>query len=69
MRQSDYDSMLLAQESKCLICQEEKLLVVDHCHTEGTVRGLLCHSCNTALGKFKDNVEILERAIKYLKND
>jgi len=40
---------------------------VDHCHESGKVRGLLCFTCNTALGKFMDSVEILESAIRYLR--
>jgi hypothetical protein len=50
-------------------------LAVDHCHkcwdrgTKGikATRGLLCHDCNTGLGKFKDNIELLQTAIDYLK--
>lgn len=42
-------------------------LVVDHCHDTGIVRGLLCHNCNRALGLFKDKIEVLKNAIKYLE--
>ena len=42
-------------------------LVVDHCHATGTVRGLLCHNCNRALGLLHDNTEVLLNAIKYLE--
>jgi len=42
-------------------------LCVDHCHKTGKVRGLICNSCNIGLGVFKDNVEVLQRAIEYLK--
>ncbi len=41
--------------------------VIDHCHESETFRGWLCHTCNRALGGFKDNVDILDRAITYLK--
>jgi hypothetical protein len=44
-----------------------KKLSVDHDHTTGQVRGLLCDSCNPALGGFKDNIESLQKAIDYLK--
>lgn len=42
-------------------------LVVDHCHTTGTVRGLLCHNCNRALGLFSDKINNLNKAIGYLE--
>ena len=41
--------------------------VVDHCHTTGRVRGILCFSCNVALGHAKDDPEILKSMIEYLK--
>lgn len=41
--------------------------MVDHDHVTGTIRGLLCSKCNTLLGMAKDNIAILENAIKYLK--
>jgi hypothetical protein len=65
------------QGSLCAICEEEGFtmadhhkmkLVVDHCHTTGKVRGLLCHNCNRALGLLKDNTERLKKAINYLEN-
>lgn len=40
---------------------------IDHDHASGKVRGLLCLSCNHALGKVRDDVEILKRLIDYLK--
>ncbi len=43
------------------------VFVVDHCHSTGKVRGLLCYSCNIAIGLFKDNTELLEKAIFYLR--
>lgn len=73
----DYLGMLEAQEEKCALCGNEgfvmdkekhKLkLVVDHCHTTGKVRGLLCHNCNRGLGLFKDNLTTLNKAMEYLK--
>ncbi len=42
-------------------------LCFDHNHKTGKLRGILCNACNGALGYMKDSVEILERAIMYLK--
>ena len=43
--------------------------VIDHCHDTEAFRGWLCHTCNRCLGGFKDNVNILKRAIKYLEKN
>lgn len=57
----------------CPICEKGSIpditanLVIDHNHDNGTAREWLCDSCNTGLGRFKDNVELLEKAINYLK--
>jgi hypothetical protein len=63
---------LIEQANKCFICNVEsgyngKPLYVDHCHKTGTVRKLLCQHCNSGLGMFKDNPELLEKAAEYLK--
>jgi hypothetical protein len=69
----DYNSKVKEQDHKCAICKCDEteafkgLLFVDHCHTTGKVRGLLCHHCNTALGKFKDSKEILSSALDYVE--
>lgn len=59
------------QDGKCAICGEipktERGLHVDHCHTTGAVRGLLCHGCNTGIGALKEDAETLSKAIDYLK--
>jgi hypothetical protein len=59
------------QNGMCKICGTEPTtqrgLHVDHCHTTGIVRGLLCHGCNVALGSMKDNPEILLKAVEYLR--
>jgi hypothetical protein len=62
------------QNGTCYICQRakgvgRKRLSVDHCHTTGVVRGLLCQKCNRdILGHARDEPEFFERAIKYLNN-
>jgi hypothetical protein len=61
------------QEGKCKICGEkpstQRGLHIDHCHTTGSVRGLLCHGCNVGIGAMKENPEILSKAIEYLRSD
>ena len=42
--------------------------VVDHCHTHGHVRGIICNECNRGLGYFKDNPTALRNAATYLEN-
>ena len=64
-----YKSLLSTQNGLCKICfQEETVkdrhgrtlsLSVDHCHTTGRIRGLLCSNCNTLLGRARDSVHIL----------
>ena len=66
----DYLCMFLQQECKCAICgnvQKTRKLAVDHDHKTGKVRALLCHNCNVLLGHAKDDIEILKKAISYLK--
>lgn len=73
-----YNEMLLDQGGVCAICGNRETrvdkrvnrtsyLAVDHCHTTGKVRGLLCHSCNSMLGQAGDSVEKLQIGINYLR--
>jgi hypothetical protein len=66
-----YDEMLAKQRGLCYICQqappEGKNLSVDHNHTTGEVRKLLCGNCNRGLGLFKERPELLLKAVEYLK--
>jgi len=65
------ERMKQEQENKCKICHQDFLADVephvDHCHTTGEIRGLLCQGCNIGLGQFKDNPVALAKAIEYLK--
>ena len=60
------DAMFVQQGGKCRICQRTGRLVVDHCHRTGTVRMLLCDSCNRGLGCFRDDPALLLRAAEVI---
>jgi len=67
----EFEQMLKNQDYKCDICKLpsdsfKEWLVVDHNHTTGKVRGLLCKSCNFGLGNFKDSTFNLQNALNYL---
>jgi hypothetical protein len=60
------------QNNTCAICgniNTYKSMNVDHNHTTGEIRGLLCHTCNKALGLFKEDLNILTSACNYLKGN
>lgn len=68
----EYNVKLLKQNFCCAICGKhmaynKRRLVVDHCHTTNKIRDLLCDNCNVLLGHAKDDIEILQKAISYLK--
>ncbi len=71
----DFDIQLRKQDGRCAIClerpTEEQSLCVDHNHHpepgHSRRRGLLCHACNTGIGKLKDDPAVCERAAAYLR--
>jgi hypothetical protein len=74
----EYDGLFKSQKGVCKICGEtetkgkgkhKETLAVDHCHTTGKVRGLLCSSCNRGLGFFQDKIDNLKKAIEYLDDN
>lgn len=72
---AEYERILMDQGGTCACCGKpppasgrRKRLAVDHCHTTGKVRGLLCDGCNTGIGSLGDTIPGLNRAIKYLEN-
>jgi hypothetical protein len=70
---SDYDFLLKLQGYNCAICYKPLKLkqykfAVDHCHDSDDVRGILCVRCNTALGSFGDDPDMILRAAEYLNN-
>lgn len=66
---ADYNDMLARQRGRCAICQKpfHSKPGVDHDHATGRVRGLLCSFCNTGIGLFHDDPDILRAAITYLE--
>lgn len=70
---AEYDQMVDNQDARCAICGTTdpggrgNRLAVDHCHTTGAVRSLLCGSCNTALGLLGESVDRLASCINYLQ--
>jgi Recombination endonuclease VII len=67
----DFDKMMLEQDGKCKLCFKipettKRPLCVDHSHTTGKVRGLLCYGCNRLM-VLVDNEELLRRALDYSK--
>ena len=74
IKEEKYFEILEKQKGVCAICGSDspkrkgsKYFTVDHNHTTMQLRGLLCHPCNVMLGMAKDNIEVLEKAIEYLK--
>ena len=73
--EAEYEKQLAKQKGKCAICGKEfdfknknkDTIHIDHCHTTGQLRGLLCGECNKGIGFFHDNPELLLAAIKYIK--
>lgn len=75
MTTADYAKMYSNQEGLCSICNrwshstldKAKGLFIDHCHTTGKIRSLLCHHCNAAIGHLREDEWTLQNAILYLR--
>ena len=71
MSLEEYEDKANKQNNVCAICQlpckSGKRLAVDHNHTTGKIRDLLCGNCNGGLGKFQDDPELLKKAAEYLE--
>lgn len=64
----EYEGLAQRQGFCCAICRKKKKLFVDHCHKTSLVRGLLCSQCNTAIGMFYEDIQVLEQAQAYLRS-
>lgn len=67
----DFDALLREQGGGCAICacvpERAASFHLDHDHLSGTIRGILCLSCNQGVGKFRDDAALLERAAEYVR--
>jgi len=68
---AQYNELFISQKGCCAICDRHqdlfnRALSVDHCHSSGQIRGLLCDECNKAIGYFKDKTSLLYAAVYYL---
>lgn len=66
--QAEVSAMAERQKMLCAICQLRKPLCVDHCHSTGKVRALLCRACNFGIGSFHDDTSKLDSAVAYLRS-
>lgn len=67
---AEYNTMLENQNYKCLVCGDSPIyqrLHVDHNHTTGKIRGLLCQPCNVSIGKMKESPELLRKLADYVE--
>lgn len=64
-----YDEMFQKQNGRCGVCgrESEERLRIDHDHRTGKIRKLLCNGCNTGLGMFQDDPNLLEQAAAYIR--
>ncbi len=69
MSPQDYDMLSARQGGACAICRRQpaEALCVDHCHATGKVRGLLCRTCNSAIGFLRDDEALVAAALAYLR--
>lgn len=64
----EYDAVIAKANGACELCAAtDRKLVLDHCHSTGVIRGVLCTACNTSIGKLGDTSKSLLRAVAYLQ--
>ena len=69
LTEAEYQAFLDRQGGACAVCHIPEPGAVDHDHKTGEVRGILCISCNAALGLLRDNPDLLRSAIIYLEGE
>ena len=71
----EYNDLVLSQNNKCAICgqpldfQNTFNICIDHSHLTGVIRGILCRTCNMAIGLLRDNPEYVRNALEYLERN
>lgn len=76
--QEEFDALWIVFRGKCGICDNDlrmplsqrgqplDVVAVDHNHSTGNIRGLLCNACNKGIGLFREDVSVLQKAKDYL---
>lgn len=64
---AELEAFRTSQGGHCAICSVTENVFVDHNHKNGTLRGLLCSHCNSMIGFARENIEVLAKAIKYIR--
>lgn len=71
LSKAEFDQLLLSQNGRCAACDDlfgnTRHRHIDHCHTTGRIRGILCQSCNVSIGSMKEDIGRLRRLIAYLE--
>ena len=70
MSLAQFEEMKSKQGNRCAICgnpPKKRALAIDHDHSTGKIRGMLCYPCNVVLGLVSDSIVTLDRMIEYLK--
>ncbi|MFD1658005.1 endonuclease VII domain-containing protein [Streptomyces caeni] len=67
--EAERDEPVASPAGVCCVCLAAPAEHVDHCHETGRVRGVLCFSCNAALGQFKDRPDVMRRAATYVEGN
>jgi hypothetical protein len=63
----EVDELIRQQGGSCAVCRKREAKQVDHDHETGAVRGIVCLLCNAAMGAFRDDPNLIRRAIAYVR--
>jgi hypothetical protein len=69
---ADHNKLIADQGGRCAICENDlsRKLCIDHCHTTGAVRGMLCYRCNSAVGFYEKHIRYyIHKIKKYLREE